>query len=97
MTSKLEQWKLKKNVSSREMQNIVRIQQKRKAEDDKETRFTVRGRSVEPDKIERWQKRQKKDGEVDPEASSRVLVEFKLGAPDYHSYLLCISGRYLGR
>lgn len=40
---------------------MVRIQDKRKAEDDKETRFFVRGRTVAQENITRWQKRQKTD------------------------------------
>jgi hypothetical protein len=41
------------------MSNMVRIQGKRKAQDDKDTRFKVRGRLVAQDNIDRWQKRQK--------------------------------------
>ena len=41
------------------MRNIARIQQKRRTEEDKETRFQVRGRLVAMENIERWQKRQK--------------------------------------
>ncbi|KAK5656904.1 hypothetical protein OQA88_4455 [Cercophora sp. LCS_1] len=58
-TTKLDIWNYKKNVSSEEMKNIARIQQKRKVGEDKETRFTVRGRPVPLDNIDRWQKRQK--------------------------------------
>jgi hypothetical protein len=57
--SKLGEWNLKKNVSSEEMANIVRIQQKRKVENEKETHFLVRGRTVAQENIDRWQKRQK--------------------------------------
>lgn len=59
--SQLLKWGLKKNVGSKEMANIVRIQQKRKAQYDKDTNFTVRGRHVSQDNIDRWQKRQKVD------------------------------------
>ena len=59
--TKMGEWHLKKNISTNEMQNIVRIQQKRKAEDDKDTDFTIRGRHVSQDNIDRWQKRQKCD------------------------------------
>ncbi len=59
--SKLESWGLKKNVTAQEMENIVRIQKKRKNEDDKDTRFTVRSRKVPQNNIDRWQKRSKTD------------------------------------
>lgn len=59
--SKLSQWGLKKNIGTKEMQKIGSIQQKRKLDDQKETRFTIRGRPVLQENIERWQKRQKFD------------------------------------
>lgn len=51
---------MKKNVDSKEMSHIVRIQRKRKAEDNKDTRVVVRGRVVAQDNIDRWEKRQQK-------------------------------------
>ncbi|KAK0641816.1 ankyrin repeat-containing domain protein, partial [Cercophora newfieldiana] len=62
--SKIGEWKLKKNVSSAEMGHIVRIQQKRKAESNNDTRFTVRGRAVAQANIDRWEKRQTKRQET---------------------------------
>jgi hypothetical protein len=41
------------------MRHISRIEQKRRTEQDKETRFKVRGRPVAMENPERWQKRQK--------------------------------------
>ncbi|KAK0705601.1 hypothetical protein B0H67DRAFT_387561 [Lasiosphaeris hirsuta] len=63
--SKLADWNLKKNISTEEMENIVRIQRKRKMQDDKDTHFTVRGRTVAQDNIDRWEKRQKKNTSED--------------------------------
>src|SRR5690349_3192204 len=54
---KIGEWKLKKNISSTEMGHIVRIQQKRKIDDGKETRVIVRGRIVAQENIDRWGKR----------------------------------------
>ncbi|KAK3349683.1 hypothetical protein B0T25DRAFT_570295 [Lasiosphaeria hispida] len=48
--SKLDQWKLKKNISTKEMQNLVRIQRKRKMEEDKDTNFSVREKFAEVEK-----------------------------------------------
>lgn len=59
--SKLGEWNLKKNISSQEMEKIVQIQLERKTNDGKDTRFTVRGRPVAQENINRWQRRQKKD------------------------------------
>jgi len=56
------------------MNHIVRIQQKRKADSDKPTRFIVRGHAVAQEKVDRWQKRQKvkipSDGAGIPMASN---------------------------
>ncbi|KAK0639385.1 ankyrin repeat-containing domain protein [Cercophora newfieldiana] len=58
--SKLQQWKLKKNISSKKMERIVQIQRKRRDENRKETRFLFRGRPITENNIARWQKRRKK-------------------------------------
>ena len=53
---KISQWNLDKNVKNSEMLFIVHTQKKRKAE-GKVTKFRVRGRLVEPEKIARTVKR----------------------------------------
>jgi hypothetical protein len=53
---KINDWKLGKNVKSHEMIFIARKTQQRAAI-GKNTIFRVRGKSVEPSKIERWEKR----------------------------------------
>ncbi|RQM05664.1 hypothetical protein DH86_00003421 [Scytalidium sp. 3C] len=52
---RIGKWGLDKNVKKSEMQAIVRKQQTRIG-DDKESAFRVRGREVEPLKIQRWMK-----------------------------------------
>ncbi|KAH8816514.1 hypothetical protein F5884DRAFT_226365 [Xylogone sp. PMI_703] len=60
---RISKWGLDKNVKKSEMQAIVRKQQTRIGE-DKESAFRVRGREVEPLKIQRWM-RQHGDGDGD--------------------------------
>jgi hypothetical protein len=50
------EWGLDKNVKGHEMENIVRIELKRKAE-GKESTFRVRDNPVDPKKICRYKKR----------------------------------------
>lgn len=50
------EWGLDKNVKGHEMENIVRIDLKRKAE-GKESTFRLRGNPVDPKKICRYKKR----------------------------------------
>ncbi|KAM0246840.1 hypothetical protein ACHAP5_004462 [Fusarium lateritium] len=54
--TRISQWGKDKNVKKAEMAAIVRKRQQRKlVDDDKgEQSFTVRGRAVEPQKIDRW-------------------------------------------
>ncbi|KAK0617745.1 hypothetical protein B0T14DRAFT_605742 [Immersiella caudata] len=59
--SKPGKWKLKNNISTKEMQNMDRIQRKRRLEEEKDTRFSVRGRDVSQCNIDQWEKRQKGD------------------------------------
>ena len=47
------------------MENIVRIQNDRKSSDGKDTHFTVRGRPVPQEKIDRYLRRQKRDASID--------------------------------
>ncbi|KAH7357318.1 hypothetical protein BKA66DRAFT_552991 [Pyrenochaeta sp. MPI-SDFR-AT-0127] len=56
---RISQWKEDKNIKSEEMVAIVRKRQYRKLNEPNkgEQIFTVRGRTVEPDKINRWMKR----------------------------------------
>jgi hypothetical protein len=61
------------------MSNMIRIQQKRKADDDKNTRFMVRGRAVARENIDRWEKRQRRDpskGDIAtaPQARKKLTV-----------------------
>ncbi|KAK0639905.1 ankyrin repeat-containing domain protein [Cercophora newfieldiana] len=75
--SKLDQWKLKKNATAKEMQNMVRIQRKRRFEEDKDTRFNIRGRPVSQCNIDRWEKRQKGDsGEPVNEAETPSDISY---------------------
>jgi len=62
------EWKLKKNVSSTEMENIVRIQGNCQQQHDKNTRFEVRGRSVAQDDIDRYLQRQSQPRDTNPDA-----------------------------
>ncbi|CAN9213187.1 unnamed protein product [Alternaria alternata] len=57
--SRLTQWKLDKNIKPEEMKAIVRHRQQRNLIDtDKGSfKFRVRGREVEPQKIERWMRK----------------------------------------
>ena len=55
--TKLKNWGFEKNVSSKDMQDIVRIDLKRKAEDpSKATMFRLRKRRVSPTKVERYKR-----------------------------------------
>jgi hypothetical protein len=51
---KIKDWKLEKKVKGDEMKVIVQKMQQRVG---KNTTFRVRGQTVEPAKIQRWQKR----------------------------------------
>lgn len=55
----MSQWGLDKNVKAKEMEAIVRKRQRRKLDekDKRELVFKVRGNTVEPEKIDRWMKR----------------------------------------
>jgi hypothetical protein len=57
--TRISQWRLDKNVKTKEMEAIVRKRQRRKlVETDKpDLIFAVRGNIVEPKKINRWMKR----------------------------------------
>ncbi|KAF2190067.1 hypothetical protein K469DRAFT_682227 [Zopfia rhizophila CBS 207.26] len=57
--SRISQWGLDKNIKPKEMKAIVRKRQQRKLVEDhsRELSFTVRGYNVEPEKIDRWMKR----------------------------------------
>lgn len=57
--TRIGQWGKDKNVKPQEMKAIVRKRQIRKLDetDKKPLQFTVRGDPVEPEKIDRWMKR----------------------------------------
>jgi phage-related protein len=57
--SRLTQWKLDKNIKPEEMKAIVRYRQQRNLIDTGKgsLKFRVRGREVEPQKIERWMRK----------------------------------------
>jgi len=55
----VSEWGLDKNVKPNEMKAIVRMRQQRKLVETnkRELGFKVRGNLVEPEKIDRWMKR----------------------------------------
>jgi hypothetical protein len=56
--TRITQWGQDKNIKTDEMKAIVRKRQHRKlVEDKQDLKFTVRGSSVESEKIVRWMKR----------------------------------------
>ncbi len=55
--TKISEWRLDKNVKDSEMRAMIRKASKRKFREDKDSLFRVRGREVEPEKIERFKKR----------------------------------------
>jgi hypothetical protein len=56
--TRISQWGCDKKVKPDEMKAIVRKRQQRRLVEDKgDLRFTVRGTPVEPQKIQRWMKR----------------------------------------
>ncbi|KAF2794007.1 hypothetical protein K505DRAFT_374918 [Melanomma pulvis-pyrius CBS 109.77] len=56
--TRISQWGRDKNIKPDEMKAIVRKRQRRILVEDKgDLRFTVRGNTVEPEKIDRWMKR----------------------------------------
>lgn len=52
--TQIKNWRLEKNIKSKEMKAIIRIKRKRKEMQGKETDFTVRNRPVPPRKIMRY-------------------------------------------
>jgi hypothetical protein len=66
---RIGKWGLDKNVKKSEMRAIVRKQQSRIG-DDKESAFRVRGREVEPLKIQRWMKQHGQEDALSPSPSS---------------------------
>jgi hypothetical protein len=62
LKTKVAQWRLEKNIKKHEMAAIVRKQQQRKATDNKDSAFRVRGREVEASKINRFVRTQEIKG-----------------------------------
>jgi len=58
-----KRWNLNKNVTTKEMEAIVRIQKRRQENEMKATQFSFGGKPVPPNKIDRWQRRHKTAGE----------------------------------
>ncbi|KAK2603800.1 Ca(2+)-dependent cysteine protease [Conoideocrella luteorostrata] len=56
-TRRFEIWNLYKNISSENMRNMSRIQQRRRDVENKETAFEFQGRPVPQEKIGKWRKR----------------------------------------
>lgn len=56
--TRISQWRLDKNIQDDEIRFMAQMQVKRKLE-DKETKFQIRGRDVNPEKISRAVKRKK--------------------------------------
>ncbi|KXX77024.1 Metacaspase-1B [Madurella mycetomatis] len=54
---RFEKWKLEKYVSQTKMSAVSRIRNKRCLNEQKETEFSLRGRPIPPEKIDRWEKR----------------------------------------
>jgi hypothetical protein len=73
---RISQWHLDKNIKDSEIRFIAQTQRKRALE-DKETNFRVRGREVDPEKISRAVKRKKiSDEELLAMAAARKSLLF---------------------
>jgi hypothetical protein len=57
----MQQWNLRKNLTSNEMNFMVSRQTFRRSKHNKDTEFTRGGKVVPAEKIERWKKRQSQD------------------------------------
>jgi hypothetical protein len=79
--TKISQWRLDKKVKDGEMKAIVRKQAKRKLE-GKDSGFRVRGRAVEPKKIERYKKRKNVSEEALLSQPSPAAGEYGISHPN---------------
>lgn len=73
--TKISQWHLGKNVKQHETIAIVRKQHQRKAIDNKDSVFRIRGRKVEAHKIERFIRKQKANSIGCPSNASPAACE----------------------
>ncbi|KAK3322874.1 Clr5 domain-containing protein [Apodospora peruviana] len=61
-----DKWKLEKNVNRAKMPVISQIRTRRRETENKETEFSLRGRPIPAEKIDRWEKRYGADHNRDP-------------------------------
>ena len=72
---KITEWKFGKKVKAREMQHILRKEnQQRKIDPEKRSDYFVRGRIVDPDKVERFKRDHPRASMVFPESGKAPLI-----------------------
>jgi hypothetical protein len=83
---RFDKWKLEKNVSQTKMPGISRIRKERRLHEQKETEFSLRGRPIPPEKIDRWEKRHNsaEDQAVSPNGS---IAGTSVNCPVFFSFL----------
>jgi hypothetical protein len=82
---KIATWNLEKNIKDADVRIMLRKQLKRKLEDEKDSIFTVHGRSVPPQKLSRFVQRK--------EVTINDILANEIGKPN--PVLICKSATYL--
>ncbi|KAF6793813.1 ankyrin repeat protein [Colletotrichum musicola] len=74
---RFKRWKIEKNIKTVEAQAMVRIRKRRKEHEGKSTDFELRKRKVPPQKVDRFEKRQKlRDGGALPVSGESSSLEY---------------------
>jgi hypothetical protein len=83
---RIKKWGLNKHIQKDEMEAMIRIRHERKMTDNKETIFLLRGRPVNTEKIDRYEKEHPSQNRADEDVAMDMGENPELIPSDIHYY-----------